>query len=108
LLNEIEQILIEHDLDLERNREQLKAIRRGEWTEQQIYDYFDQKEIELESVYAKSTLPYGPDEGKIKSLLLECLEIHYGSLSSVINIESKIVQAIREIKVIADGIIWKC
>ena len=30
LLNEVEQILTEHDLDLERNREQLKSIRRGD------------------------------------------------------------------------------
>ena len=36
LLSEIEMILIEGDLDLTRNREQLKAIRRGEWTKEQV------------------------------------------------------------------------
>lgn len=31
LLDEIDQILTEGDLDLTRNKEQLKSIRRGEW-----------------------------------------------------------------------------
>src|SRR3954470_18936239 len=74
LLNEVEQILTEGDLDLQRNREQLKSIRRGEWSEQQIRDYFTKKETELETLYNNSSLPYGPDENKIKQLLLHCLE----------------------------------
>lgn len=86
LLNEIEQILIEKDLDLERNREQLKSIRRGEWTLKQIVDYFEKKEKYLEEVYAKSDLQYSPDENKIKSILLECLEMHYGSLNDAIKL----------------------
>ena len=45
LLNEIEQILVEGDLDLLRNREQLKSIRRGEWTIEQLNQYFTEKEI---------------------------------------------------------------
>jgi predicted nucleotidyltransferase len=85
LLGEIEQILLEGDLDLERNREQLKSIRRGEWTKEQIKDYFSNKEKELESTYLKSTLPMHPDEDKIKALLLNCLEEHFGSLGSVIS-----------------------
>lgn len=84
LLNEVEQILIEGDLDLERNREQLKSIRRGEWKVEEIREYFSKKEKELESVYLSSKLPYGPDEEKIKSLLLVCLEEHYGSLDQAI------------------------
>jgi len=84
LLNEVEMILTEGDLDVTRNREQLKSIRRGEWTETQIFEYFTMKEKSLEEVYAKSTLPYGPDENKIKELLLNCLEQHYGSLDEAI------------------------
>jgi hypothetical protein len=84
LLNESEQILTEGDLDLERNREQLKSIRRGEWKIEDIRDYFSKKEKELESVYLNSKLPYGPDEEKIKILLLSCLEEHYGSLDQAI------------------------
>jgi len=64
-----------------RNSETLKAIRRGEWTEQRVVDFFEQKEKALNEAYANSTLPYSPDEQKIKKLLLECLEHHFGSLS---------------------------
>jgi uncharacterized protein len=84
LLLEVEQMLTEHDLDLERNREQLKAIRRGEWTEEQIRQFFTDKERALEDVYKASTLPFGPDEDKIKTLLLQVLEQHYGSLDGAV------------------------
>src|SRR5262249_48932248 len=52
ILNEAEQILLEGDLDLLRNREQLKSIRRGEWTRQQILEYFEQKRVGLEAARA--------------------------------------------------------
>ncbi len=97
LLNEVEQILIEGDLDLTRNREQLKAIRRGEWTEQQVRDYFTRKEAELESIYLASKLPAGPDEAKIKALLLNCLEEHYGNLETCVVNPDAAVAALREV-----------
>lgn len=98
LLNEIEQILIEHDLDLERSREQLKSIRRGEWTQEQIIQYFQNKEKDLEKVYIESTLPHSPDENKIKTLLLECLEMHYGSLSEAIKVEVPVVKVLDDLE----------
>jgi len=88
LLNEVEQILIEGDLNLMRNKEQLKAIRSGEWTLQQIEDYFTTKERELESLYTSSSLQHYPDEKAIKRLLLQCLEMHYGSLEKAINVSA--------------------
>ncbi|MCP3926668.1 MAG: nucleotidyltransferase [Desulfobacterales bacterium] len=97
LLNEVEQILTEKDLDLERNREQLKAIRRGEWSLQEIDDYFARKEKDLESLYTSSTLPYKPDELKIKEILLHCLEEHYGSLKGAIKDENEPIKALRDI-----------
>ena len=86
LLSECEQILIEENLDLQRNREQLKSIRRGEWSLEQIEQYFVDKEKQLEELYIKSTLQHKPDEDKIKALLLECLEMHYGSLEKAVYI----------------------
>ena len=85
LLSEVEQILTEHDLDLTRNREQLKSIRRGEWHIDQITEYFQDKEKALEQAYIDSTLQYKPNEKLIKTLLMSCLEIHYGSLDGCIN-----------------------
>ena len=98
LLNEIEQILIEGDLDLERGREQLKSIRRGEWTAAQIKDYFTQKERELETAYAQSALSHGPDEAKLKQLLLDCLEMHYGSLAAAVIVPDQERELLRQIK----------
>ena len=40
LLDEVEQIMTEGDIDLMRNREQLKSIRRGEWEIEDIEEYF--------------------------------------------------------------------
>ena len=85
LMNEVEQILTEHDLDIQRNREQLKSIRRGEWKLEDLEAYFTNKEHALELAYAASTLPHKPNEAKIKRLLLDCLEQHYGKLDHVIN-----------------------
>jgi predicted nucleotidyltransferase len=84
LMNEVEQIMVEGDLDLQRNNEQLKSIRRGEWTLDQLDEYFTSKERILETTYAASTLPHGPDEEMIKALLMDCLEQHYGSLAAAV------------------------
>lgn len=104
LLNEVEQILIEKDLDLARNKEQLKSIRRGEWTQDSIEEYFADKEKQLETIYLESTLPALPNKDAIKTLLLECLEHHYGSLSECIYQEDEALKAIREIETIVQKI----
>lgn len=82
LLLEAEEILTEHTLTLDRNKEQLKAIRAGEWDEGRVRDFFHDKEKELEIVYNQSTLRVKPDEAAIKELLLKCIEQHYGSLTN--------------------------
>jgi len=74
LCNECEQILNTGTMDLRQNNEQLKAIRRGEWTIEKLERWFDRQEEYLEECYQKSALPHRPDEKKIKALLLECLE----------------------------------
>lgn len=102
LLNEIEQILTEGDLDLMRNSEQLKSIRRGDWKEEEVVQYFQTKERDLEKLYNTSLLPYGPDEAKIKSLLLSCLEAHYGSLDKAIHVPDKYKTSLLQIQQILD------
>lgn len=74
LLNEVEQILMEEDLDLERNREQLKMIRRGEWKPREVVQYFFDKEKMLEEVYIKSKLPHKIRMDEIRNLLYVCLK----------------------------------
>lgn len=104
LLNEAEMILIEHDLDLMRNNEQLKSIRRGEWTMDQIKKYAFDKEKSLEEAYTKSTLRYGPDEESIKKLLLESLEEYYGSLEGAIQTEDHYKGILRQIQKLVEKV----
>jgi hypothetical protein len=102
LMNEVEQIMVEHDLDLMRNREQLKQIRAGCWTEEQLEDYFAKKEVSLEETYNKSDLRWGPDEPAIKELLLNVLEEHYGNLDKCVIRQDAVVTALRNVIGAAD------
>jgi len=100
LINEVRQILVEGDLDLQREREQLKAVRRGEWTLDALTAWFAEQERILEEIYARSALRHGPDEDAIKALLLECLESHYGSLDAAIRVEGREEALLRSIAAI--------
>lgn len=101
LLDEAEQILLNGDIDLRRNAAQLKTIRRGELSKEDIIRMASEKEAYLERVYEESTLRYSPDEKAIRTLLLECLEEHYGRLECVVNPDAATV-ALREISEIIE------
>jgi hypothetical protein len=95
---EAEQILQEGDLDVTRNREVLKSIRRGEWTQEQIRDWFTTKERQLDDLYQRSTLRDKPDEQALKTLLLSCIENHYGSVDKVVNKGDRTPQLMQELE----------
>lgn len=102
LMCEVEQILEEGDLDLERNREQLKSIRRGEWTLEEIEQYFARKEVSLEELYSKSDLPHKPRETEIKDLLVSCLESSLDGIGEAVNVPDRAIAAMKEIQAIAE------
>ena len=104
LISEVEMILMEGDIDLQRNNEQLKAIRRGEWTEERLRSWFAEKESHLERLYAESTLRAVPDEGRIKALLLQSLEEHYGSLECCVVDPDRAVAALRNVQAELDRV----
>lgn len=104
LLNEVQQIMAEGTLELAKNAEQLKAIRRGEWSQQQVEEYFFEKEKLLENLYLESKLPLEANHSAIKALLLNCLEQHYGSLKNCIVSPEKHVQALKDIQGILDNL----
>lgn len=83
-----EDVLQTGDLDLQRHKEQLKAVRRGQYSEEEVCDWFSNKEKQLEELYKNSVLPYSLNEPAIKQILLECLEMHYGSLSDCVKMTS--------------------
>lgn len=98
LLDEVDQILTTGDVDLQRDRERLKAIRRGDWTAEQVREFFVRRERELETAYAESKLPHKPDEAAIKTLLLECLEAHFGSLKEAVVVPTQERELLAQIK----------
>lgn len=102
LLYECEQLLMYGELDLRRDREHLKAIRRGELTEADIRAWAAAKEKQLESLYLQSRLPDGPDQSAIRRLLLECIEEHYGCIDQIIPQPDAATDALREIAAAVD------
>jgi predicted nucleotidyltransferase len=98
LLNEVEMILVEGDLDLQRNNEQLKSIRRGEWKLEDLVSYFVDKEKILEKTYAESPLRKYPDEFVIKDVLLNCLETHFGDISTAVKRDIKVDDMVRDLE----------
>jgi predicted nucleotidyltransferase len=98
IINQAEQIFTIGDLDLQRDREQLKSIRRGEWTPEQISEYIQRKEKVLEEIHLKCNLPVKPDIDKVKEVLLQCLEHHYGNLSACVVIPDRAENLLQQIK----------
>jgi len=104
LLGECEQILTIGEIDLRRNNEHHKAIRRGEVPQEEVIAWAQAKERQLEELAVKSDLPQKADEKAIKQLLLNCLEHHYGSLKEAIVVPDNYLSGLREIKQILDKI----
>lgn len=88
---------------MERNREQLKSIRRGEWTKDRIIEYFNDKEKILEEVYLKSDLRHSPATTEIKTLLVNCLEQYFGSLDKMIKLEKDSAILVYDIQEVLRG-----
>ncbi|MCK9597012.1 nucleotidyltransferase domain-containing protein [Candidatus Pacearchaeota archaeon] len=101
LLLECEQLLETGEMDLMRDKEILKSIRRGEWSSEKILDFFDRYEPRLDKLYESSKIQYEPDTKKIKDLLIWCLEEYYGDLrltknSNIADILNKIQDKLSE------------
>jgi uncharacterized protein len=104
LYDEAEQILLEADLDLQRAREVMKSIRRGEWTIEQVRAWVVEKDRVLEGVYAACKLPERPPLEPLRQLLLKCLEQHYGSLDDCIAQLGWAEHTLREIDTLLNGV----
>lgn len=84
LFDEVEQILLEGELDLQRAREPMKAIRRGDWKADEIRNWVMEKEMALETAYVNCKLPERPPVEPLRQLLYNCLEEHYGTLDGCV------------------------
>jgi Asp-tRNA(Asn)/Glu-tRNA(Gln) amidotransferase B subunit len=97
LYDEAEQILLDGDLDLQRAKETMKAVRRGEWTLDQIKEWMFEKDKALESAYATCKLQERPDEKELQKVLMSVLEEHYGSLQDIAPDPDWALQTLRDI-----------
>lgn len=97
LINEVEQILVEGTLDLQRSKEQLKDIRNGGWELDRVEQYFKDKERQLEGAYHNSSLPALPNERAIRALLIDCLKMHFGPLDGAVVDRGRQEDALRAI-----------
>lgn len=92
LIDEVQQILSVGDLDLEQNREQLKDIRKGNWSKEKVIQYFEWKEKGLEELYNDTKeIPYKPRTEEIRELLFKCLEMHFTTIEKERPVDDRIV-----------------
>jgi len=98
LMLQAEMVLAECDLDLERNRDQLKYARNGGYTLSELKEWFKQKEMDLATLYTNSELPVIADFDKIRVLLKECLEIQFGSLEIAQQVDADAIEVIENIR----------
>lgn len=90
-------ILRDYDYDVQKHKDMVKGIRRGEWTYEQVTEWFAKMEPILEQNKQDSKLPDHADESALRKVLLECLEIQYGRLDNIIRDDSRAKQMVREI-----------
>ena len=102
LILEVEQILAEQDLDLQRHKEQLRAIREGRWSLKQVECFFTEKEKDLEELYKESKLPYMPDMTEVRNLLTRCINMYFSENLIEVS-EEKYKKVIEQIK----SLVWE-
>ena len=81
----------------------MKAIRRGDWTAEEVRNWAMEKEKALEVAYVNCKLPERPPIEPIQKLLLNCLEEHYGTLKNCVTQVGWAESALREM----DGVLDK-
>lgn len=98
LIDQCEQILSTGTLELGRNKEYLKSIRREEISFEEVQSKFKEKESYLTKLYETSdVVPLLPQKAKIKDLLFQCIEMHYGDLTQIVPKEDAYRRAFEEI-----------
>ena len=99
LLLSARDLLAEGDLDIKRYSQELRNIRNGEVSKEEVFAKFDFYKKELDNLYITSKLPQTPRYPEIKKILLECLEMQYGSLDKLISPpESREIDVLRQMK----------
>ena len=56
------------------------------------------EEHAIEKLYTQCELPHSPNVEAVKKLFLECLEMHFGSLSDVVELEKAVDMLVNDIQ----------
>lgn len=101
LLNMAHDILLEEELDIRKHADKMKFVRGGGWAKQELVDWANYKEKELEKLESTSKIQQIPDKEKVKNLLLNCIEHHYGKIAEFSrNYESDAIKKLEQIQTI--------
>ncbi|SRR5258706_917914 len=83
ILLQIKDVLETGDLNLKKYSRFLRDVRDGMYDLDTVLLMFETLMRDIDKVVENgSVVPHSPDENKIKQLLVDCLEIKYGSLSN--------------------------
>lgn len=75
LLRMCEEILTTGKINVKRSdREELLAIRSGAWTYDQLVEWADNKDKQMDEFYKNSCLPHSPDVSKLDKLCVEIVQ----------------------------------
>lgn len=98
-----EQILNDRWLDIRRDREILKSIRRGDFTLVQLEEMVQQIINRLDKALLNTSLPDKPNVAKVYETLVNVIEHHYGSIAQLVYIKSQADLKLEEIRKIVSG-----
>lgn len=70
-------------------RAALRGIREGEWSLDQLEAFRTEQEKRLTEALETSTLPDRPNTEQVRTILVDCLEAHYGNLQKVMRLASR-------------------
>lgn len=90
LMLHCKQLLTDRDIKFEENKTVLREIRSGERKFNTLRYWFSEEEKVLDRTFYRSTLPLDVNEEEVKSLLIKCLEIQYGSLSNCLKLRKTV------------------
>lgn len=85
LLLECIDLLSSGDIHWEKNAPELKEIRAGRYTKEEVVQRSEDLMKQCEVEAARTQLPNRIRENDIKTLLIDCLEHHYGSLKGIVS-----------------------
>jgi len=95
LLDQLNQLLDEGTIDLMRNKEECKAMRKGEWGEWKTFERVVSERLEAleKKALTQNAISPKPRLGELKVLLAECIESWYGSFDNFGKVQSEYITA---------------